>query len=262
MCMILYIAEVCPANLRPLYVSINPIMTGLGMLFECILDIFFHWQTISAILFVASFINFLSLFFVPESPKWLRSKGRDTEADKVDKWFNVKHVDTTVINEPSANVINATSNCKVDDSKSYWSLYLQPTVWKPMIVTTLFFVLQQFSGLYILIFYSRDVLQGFKVSGNVVMLLAVARLIGSLFYGVCHQVKRRTLMIISGGSMAASLIFIVAYIKIFENVENPPYQIIPITLFFIFMCFALLGVLPIPWIMCSEVFPITVRGNF
>lgn len=260
--MVLYITEVCPTNLRPLYSSMIPMSTSLGMMLECVLALFFHWQTISAVLFGTSIINFLTLFLIPESPKWLRSKGYNEEADNVDKWYDLKHVDTAVISEPSENVINATSDCHMDVSKSYLSLYKQPIVWKPMIVTTIVIIMQQLSGFYVLLFYSEDVLRDYRISGNVSMLMSLARILGSLSFIMLHRIKNRTLMIISGGLMAVSLIVIVAYAKIFGNVENPPYQFIPITLFFIYIYFAVLGILPIPWILCGEVFPLAVKGNY
>lgn len=97
----------------------------------------------------------------------------------------------------------------------------------------------------VIFFYSADVLLDFRFSGNVVF-ISFARILDSLTFAVCHKVKHRTLMIVSGGSMAVSLIVILTYMMVFRKFENPPYQMIPITSLFVYMFTGLFGVLPTP----------------
>lgn len=268
--MFLYISEICPANLRPVYISMVSVSVGLGMMFECVLSFYFCWQTISAIFCTICTINCLMLFMVPESPMWLRAKGRVEEADKVIKWFGLEHI------TPKATVTDVELSTKTEvsngdgqdiavaDEGSYFSLFLHPTVWKPAVITLTFFALQQGSGLYVLLFYSMDVLRDCSVrwDGNTVSLyLSGARVLGGICFGLLHSLKRRTLLIISGGFMALSLFAIVTYMKIFENVKDPPFEVTLIIAFMMFMFFSLLGILPLPWILCGEVFPMAVKGK-
>lgn len=268
--MFLYISEISPTNLRPVYIAMVSINVGVGMMFECILSFYFHWQTISAIFCIICTVNCLTLFIIPESPMWLKSKGRVEEANNVIKWFGLEHITPKiVVNDVESSTKTEGSNddgrdTAATDKKSYFSLFLHPTVWKPALITLIFFVIQQFSGLYVLIFYSMDVLRDCKVrlDGHTISLfLSAARVLGGICFGLLHSLKRRTLLIISGGCMAISLFVIVAYMKIFENVEDPPFEIILTIAFVMFMFFSLLGILPLPWILCGEVFPMAVKGK-
>ncbi|XP_029343468.1 facilitated trehalose transporter Tret1 isoform X2 [Acyrthosiphon pisum] len=274
-CAFLYISELCPTNLRPLYITLVPFSVGLGMLVECILAIYCRWQTISAILLAISVVNFLTLFMVPEPPIWLRAKGRVAEADEVDRWLDLGHMTHAL--DASADVIEQSAlTMEMDEnmhatpeaptslsSSPYWSLFLRRNVWLPTVVTLTFFVCQQCSGVYVLLFYSMDVVRDCKMpwdSNTVSLFLSLARVIGVLSFAAMHRVPCRTLVMVSGGCMAISLLTVVAYMKAFVGVQDPPFQMTLIVAFVMFMFFALLGILPIPWMLCGEVFPMAVKG--
>uniref|UniRef100_A0A2S2NTN1 Facilitated trehalose transporter Tret1 n=1 Tax=Schizaphis graminum TaxID=13262 RepID=A0A2S2NTN1_SCHGA len=281
--MFLYISEISPANLRPLYITLVTMTVGLGMMVECILAMFFSWQTISGIMFVVSVANFLTLFMVPEPPMWLRSKGRNAEADEVDEWLDLAYVTAAAVPSAAAVVERHTAVATAVDADvpattanvdrktvtaaapppPYWSLFLRRNVWMPTAITLTFFVCQQGSGVYVLLFYSMDVLRDCRVpwdSNTVSLFLSVARLMGGVGFAAMHRVPRRRLVVISGGCMAVSLLVVVAYMRAFAGVQDPPFAMTLIVAFIMFMFFALLAILPMPWILCGEVFPMEVKG--
>lgn len=258
--MFLYIAEVCPANQRTLYFSVCPNNVGLGMLFVSILSMYFHWRTVSAILCAMSFANVIVLFWVPESPMWLRANGRKEQADKADKWFDVTHDNSAATTPPMNCSVNSSDEI---GSKPYWSLYLRPTVWKPTLITVFLFAIQQGTGVNVLLFYSMDVIHDCRIpwdATTVSMFLSGSRVVGAICFSSLHRVKRRTLLIISGGCMAASLFVVLAYMRTFRDVEHPPYATTPIIAFVVFLFFCMIGILPVPWAICGEVFPTAVSG--
>eukprot|EP00102_Acyrthosiphon_pisum_P023931 XP_016661141.1 PREDICTED: facilitated trehalose transporter Tret1 [Acyrthosiphon pisum] len=174
-CTFLYISELSPTNLRPLYITLVPFTVGLGMMAESILAMYCRWQTISGIMLAVSVVNFLTLFMVPEPPIWLRARGRAPEADEVDRWLDLGHI--THASDASADVVEqSVVAMEVDDnvhatpaaptslsSSPYWSLFLRRNVWLPTVVTLTFFVFQQCSGVYVLLFYSMDVVRDCKM---------------------------------------------------------------------------------------------------
>lgn len=268
--MTLYIAEACPVNLRSLHLSLVSIFSSTGMILECIMAIYYPWKTIPLVMCVMCIVNFLTLFSVPEPSVWLRAKGKIEEADKVDKWFDLRHISDVNAAESSANTtsggdgrhLKTTSDTK---GKPYWKLFIHPTVWRPTLILVVFYICQQGTGLYVLLLYTPDVLRDFKISWNsntVSMLLSVARLLGSISFGILHRCKKRTLVTISGGFMAASLIAVVAHSKIYKNVDDPPYTVVLLLAFIVYMFFALIGILTMPWILSSELYPIATKGNF
>lgn len=271
-CIFLYIAEVCPAHLRSLHSSAATLSVGVGMMIVSVLSMYLTWHTIAAVMCAMCVAGACLLFRVPESPAWLRATGRIEEADRNDAWFDLKHISepsvtvapTVATNSACAAVIDGNSHGVTDGGKSvYWSLYLRRSVWKPTLIALALLLLQQFSGVYVLLFYSVDVLRDCKVPWDgitVSAFLSAARVLGALCFALLHRIKRRTLLTVSGGCMAASLLFVIAYMKTFERVQDPPFAITLIVAFVMFMFFALLGVMPIPWILCGEVFPTAVSG--
>ncbi|XP_057543643.1 monosaccharide-sensing protein 2 [Amaranthus tricolor] len=86
----LYISETAPTEIRGLLNTL-PQFTGSGGMFVAYCMVFVmslmenpSWRLMLGILLVPSIIYFgLTIFFLPESPRWLVSKGRMNEAKKV-----------------------------------------------------------------------------------------------------------------------------------------------------------------------------------
>lgn len=255
----MYIAEISPVNARPIFFSTVTLFVGCGILSEWILAMFFSWNTIAAILCGCSVAGFVMVLLVPESPMWLRAQGRDAEADKVDKWFGLEHAGPAAKDEGGGQPKTVTTTT----AAAYWSQFTHRTVWKPTLITSAFLFLQQWSGVYVLLFYSVDVFRDCRVQADGVTVsafLALARVVGGVVFAFLYRLKRRTLMVISGACTSACLAVIVIYVKTFEGVDSPPYGLILVLAFILFMFFNLLGILPLPWILCGEVFPMAVKG--
>lgn len=265
-CEFLYIAEVSPVKQRPLYLSLVVVFTGMGMTFGSILAVFVAWRTLAGVLIAMSIVGLLLLFMVPESPMWLRSRGRDREAQRVEKWFGEEAVCPPAMDSVPEDC-NRGNGDDIDyrdrDDRSLWSVYTDRSVWLPTLVTAVFFACQQLTGTYVLLFYSVIVLRDFRVQWSVetvTVFLCMARVVGGLAFAGMHRVPRKTLTVISGTLMAASLFVAVVYLKTFENVQNPPFDFVLIAAFVVYMFAALLGILPMPWILSGEVFPMAVKG--
>ncbi|XP_022169574.1 facilitated trehalose transporter Tret1-like [Myzus persicae] len=267
-CVFLYLAEVCPSQHRPLYFSVVTMFVGMGMMTECVLSMFFDWQTVSLILFAVSTVNCASLFLVPETPMWLRNRGRTGEAEEAEAWLGIEPAAATVPAPDTALAVNGDDRlCGAEegrpDKAAYWTLFAGPAVWKPALITTLFFVCQQGSGFYVLLFYSVDVLRDCRVQWDGVTLtafLSLARVNGSVVYSMCSNVRRKTLVVVSGGGMGLSLATIIVYMRIYKDEATPPYGFVLIVAFIAYVFFALLAMLPLPWAICGEVFPMAVKG--
>lgn len=259
-CAYLYLAEVCPTEHRPLFFSVVTIFVGVGMMAECLMAMFFHWQTVSVILFVMSVIGCGSLFLVPETPMWLRKHGRVREAEAAEKWLGEDRLSAAAAGTVAAA---AYADNPVDVAVSNWRALMEPIVWKPVLLTVAFFVCQQGSGFYVLLFYSMDVLKDSRVQWDgltITVLLSAGRVVGSLVFSVLHHVRRKTLTVVSGTGMALSLTVIVGYMRMYRDVTDPPMEIVQILAFIAYVFFALLAMLPLPWTLCGEVFPMSVKG--
>ncbi|KAK6241437.1 Major facilitator [Theobroma cacao] len=85
-----YISETAPPEIRGLLNTLPQFTGSIGMflsycmVFGMSLMTLPNWRLMLGVLFIPSFIYFaLTVFFLPESPRWLVSKGRMSEAKKV-----------------------------------------------------------------------------------------------------------------------------------------------------------------------------------
>ncbi|VVC38182.1 Hypothetical protein CINCED_3A003549 [Cinara cedri] len=293
-CFMVYMAEVCPTYLRPIYGSAVVLFVGLGMLIECVLSSYYPWSTMAVVLFVASVAGFVPLCLVREPPVWLESRGRTDQAREAAGWFDVRRISDA---EKKTSAVGSkihdddrhlqsdlddeddrknTGDCGKDvdrygqnvrvESPSYWSLYMDRTVWMPTLLLGLIFTTQQIGGVYVLLFYASEILRDYKMPWDKITVnkyLAISRLLGSLTLMAMHRVKYRVLLIVSGTGMAVSIGIVVVYLKTvgWATVNPDQYSAIPVVGFFSYMYFALLGMMSVPWIICGELFPIAVRGT-
>ena len=79
----LYIAEISPARNRGALVTINQLMITVGILVSYITDYWiandadpFSWRLMFHIGFIPGLMLFIGMFFLPETPRWLISKGQ------------------------------------------------------------------------------------------------------------------------------------------------------------------------------------------
>lgn len=83
----IYVAEVAPPESKASYGAFTQIMTNLGIFLAQLLGYFLSrgslWRIILAVAGLVGTLQFLGLFFVPESPKWLAEHHQTSQARQV-----------------------------------------------------------------------------------------------------------------------------------------------------------------------------------
>lgn len=171
---VVYITEVARADLRGSLISSGPTIASLGMVFTYVGGALLSWRTVAwiAILFTLLPVVFIWIY-VPESPVYLVSRGRIEDAAKSLKFLYSKYPQPENTLESLADMhlrlLIRDNEKRIEDSmknvngkgqkQSKWAGFKKPTGYKPLTILFFLFLIQQFSGIYITLFFSVTFLQ-------------------------------------------------------------------------------------------------------
>lgn len=169
----MYIAEVAPAAKRGRLVSFNQLNIVLGFSAAFFSNYFIEkkmmpqaeggpvndaWRWMLAVEAVPAIIYFLSLWIVPNSPRWLAMKGRREEARSVLAWANGEENADTALAQIDEN-LSAGKN----EKKAGFADLLHPRMRFVMIVGLGLGFFQQITGINAIFYYSTTI---FEMAGS------------------------------------------------------------------------------------------------
>lgn len=256
-----YISETSEPKYRGFFLAGISLALAMGIMFTHVIGTFISWQRTSAICSLFPVLSVVLLLFVPESPTWLISKGRVEDGAKSFYWLRgygdeakaeLKAIIDSKIEADSKPSLTCLE--KIKDLKS-------PELLKPLFIMIIFFVTCQFSGVNAIAFYSIDIVEkavGKGIDHYLAMLVIdIVRLVASVVACViCKQFGRRPLCMISGLFTALSMITL----SMFLYWKPPNMSWIPLSCLLVYIVAISIGFVPLPWMMCGELFPTKVRG--
>ncbi|KAG4070083.1 hypothetical protein HA402_013743 [Bradysia odoriphaga] len=277
---LIYVSEITHPKIRPVLLCLNSVYVSLGILLTCVLGMFFGWRAIAGIYAAITIISGMLMFVLPESPRWLLvfRPNNFERTNKSLRWIyrrydmyqqELEHLyQQPLIKENAANV----------PSESAWyEIYLQPRVYKPLIILLLIFVFQQISGAYVIIFYAVNIF--LEIGGNfgeglneygALVLLGSIRFIMSIATSIfSRKCGRRPLLFTSGIGMCICTLVAGLYMQIKRELGSKSNEaevkgnndIILLVAVLGYVTFSALGYLVIPWTLIGELFPTEVKGK-
>lgn len=251
----LYISEIAPFKIRGALIAVYQLMITVGIfamfVSNSLLSFTGSWRIMMAVLLIPSSIMLIFSLFVPETPRWLVLKGRNEEARAVLKRIRSSKEEIT------AELKEIEESHKVGRSSIGMS-----TLFKIIILGMLLQLLQQFSGINALMYYSTQMFAAAGFSNptvatiiiglvNMLTTLVAIKFVDSwgrkpiLYVGL-------TLLIISCSAVAYLMKSQATGLSSFEQ-----YAMLGSCILFIFAFAVSLG--PIIWIICAEIFPLEYR---
>ena len=85
---IFQISESTDPKIRGLLGSLPSVFMAFGISYTYLLGTFLPWHYLAFVCCIDPFFALIGILFVPESPVWLKSRGRFEEAEKASDWLN------------------------------------------------------------------------------------------------------------------------------------------------------------------------------
>lgn len=254
-----YVTEISTPKTRGLFQALGPVSASFGILLTYTLGYFFHWKIVALVSCLFSFFSLITVQLLPESPSYLHHVNKKKESLDSLIWFRRNNV---VAQDEFTSYQLAE---KTFEKKEFQAMLCNRSTLKPFAILVTFFLLQELSGIYSILFYAVDFFMDAKVNLNehiASIIVGAIRLIMAVIGAILiNRFGRKGLCMISSFGMSLSMLVIIVYFKYFEIIsQEATIPIIPLLCVLSNVFFSMIGMLPIPWILVGELFPTQVRS--
>lgn len=271
----LYIAEISPASIRGRLVSLNQLAIVIGILLAQIVNwriarpevagisaealfqswnVQYGWRWMFTAIVVPSTLFIVASLFLPESPRWLLNRNRESDARKtLAKIGGEAYAEAELVSIRKTLLAESKSTATVRElfSARYRGV---------LALGIALAVLQQWTGINVLFNYAAEVYKSAGYGANDVLLnIVITGSINLIFtllsFLLVDSLGRRKLMILGCAGIGIShLLCAFAYRQHYQGIA-----ILVLTLSAI-ACFAL-TLAPVVWVLIAEIFPNRIRAH-
>ncbi|XP_069465569.1 solute carrier family 2, facilitated glucose transporter member 6 [Ambystoma mexicanum] len=270
-----YVSEISHSGVRGFLGACPQIMAVTGALVLYAFGLFLPWRWLAVAGIVPVLIMLVILCFMPYSPRFLISKGKDEEALRALAWLRGK--DTQYVEEFDRIVDSLTQGTKITCGE-----LADPYYYKPLLITVCMRFLQQLSGVTPILVFLESIFIKTKVilDGKYdAALVGLVRLLSvSIAAFTMDKAGRKILLFVSAGLMLASTFTMGMYVHFISlpqgNSTNLTMEslatsagepvnyitLIPLFSIMLYIMGYAMGWGPITWLLMSEVLPLRARG--
>lgn len=265
-----YIAEVSPASVRGKFVSLNQLTVVLGILMAQLANwqigelftsgtetlsaesIEWAWRWMFWAELIPAGLFFILAFIIPESPRWLATKGQTEKASRI----LVRVGGETYARQTLAELAQLTGK---QEESGDWRSLLRPGVRNVLLIGIVLAIFQQWCGINVIFNYAHEIFSeaGYAVS-DVLMNIVVTGVTNVIFTFVAiytvDKWGRRTLMFV--GSAGLAIIYAALGTCYFLGISGWPMLLLVVLAI---ACYAM-SLAPVVWVVLSEIFPVRIRG--
>ncbi|MCA0366254.1 MAG: sugar porter family MFS transporter [Bacteroidetes bacterium] len=250
----LYISEIAPAQKRGRLVAMFQFNIVFGILMAYLSNFLLSgigenaWRWMLGVQALPSLIFIITVFFIPESPRWLILKRGDISTART--------ILITIDGESAEKIIESIKNTR---SKVKVNLF-QKVYSKPILLAVLFAVFNQVSGINAIIYFAPRIFEMAGIGKDSALLssagIGLINLVSTLFgITLIDKFGRKVLMIAGSSGLILTLILVAQAFYTKNMGMNVPFYLFVYIAFFAFSQGAVI------WVFISEIFPNEVRAN-
>ena len=252
----MYIAEVAPARLRGILVTVNQLAIVIGLTLSVVVAYLLvegdHWRWMFATQSVPIVCLLAGLAMVPESPRWLATVGLHDGAMAVLKKINGRR---------QAEIELTHIRGELGQEAGGFKELFQPGIRAAVIIGVVLMVLSQINGVNMILLYTPHLFKQSGVATN------KAALLNSIYINcwitVCtviafwltQKFTRRSILICGTIGMACG------HLMMFVNFTFQMPQSFTLASMFVATGAFTLSLAPLSWVVLSELYPNRVRGK-
>ena len=277
-----YISEVAPADIRGRMTTVQQVMIITGLTAAFVVNYFlaagagastnifwldieaWRWMYLMQALPAAIFL--VALLFIPESPRYLVSKGRDEKAQSVLTSLFGAEIAPAKLQEIRATFA-VDHRPRLSDLKGP-ALGLRPIVWVGIMLA----VFQQLVGINVIFYYGATLWQlaGFTEAQSLLInIVSGAVSIAACFVTIMFidRIGRKPLLLIGSAGMAVTLFALVfafanGTLDAAGNLQlSDELGIVALVAANLYVIFFNVSWGPVMWVMLGEMFPNQIRGS-
>lgn len=263
-----YLAEVSPAEKRGRMVTQNELMivTGqfLAFVFNAIIAVVMAgnphlWRFMLVVAAIPAICLFFGMMKLPESPRWLVSKGKVSDAMQVlEKIRETKSRAIAELNDIQDTIASQKSAKPV----SFKELNT-PWIRRIILIGIGIATFTQLTGVNSIMYYGSQILTTAGFSRQAALIANTLNGLTSII-AVCvgiylmNKIRRRTMLLTGLTGTTTALLLITIASTTLEHSPLLPYVILSLTVMFLAFMQSCIG--PILWLLLPEIIPLRVRG--
>ncbi len=255
----MYISEISPPEKRGGLVSLNQLAIVIGILIAFFSNYLLsstgenNWRWMLAVMGLPALLFFVTLLFIPESPRWLIQKGKRKEAYNIMEKISGTELAKIELEEVEKSVTSENKG----SYREVFSKKMSPLIWMGIIVA----VFSQVTGINSIMYYAPMIFAKTGIGMNNAFMQTIAVGAVNLIFTLVaikyiDKFGRKPLLIVGCIGMAISLFVIAAafYLHQFGGI-----LILLFVLIYIASFAASLG--PVTWVFVAEIYPNRLRSE-
>ncbi|XP_069699247.1 facilitated trehalose transporter Tret1-like isoform X5 [Periplaneta americana] len=274
---VVYASETMEKMWRGVVVTWPSIGVSLGVLIVYVLGAIFrdNWRLVAGISTIIPVVSIVVVWYVlPETPVWLVSRGKNEEAElsirRIRSVPPEQSLPDNLQEELDAMISSRTQQTSESSWKDTLAFLKRPEAYKPLLIFNAFFFFQQFSGIFVIIFYAVSIIRESRVNFDgylATVLIGVCRLVVSVIISFAsRRYGRRLLCNISGVGLTLTTGCLALFLSlnhggIIDAKALATYTWIPVSALLLSVLLGTVGFLTLPFAMIGEVYPLKIRGS-